>query len=452
MLSDPAPNMGAGANQHPPRRRRRWWHITAAEARTHATMAGVVLWAIAAVNLLTGSGYRSAFGPLKGTDFIQFYTLAHLDAHTAPSVLYNPQAFHELQTQLVPESARERYLIVYPPHVALLFRPLAGMSYGAALFAWSLTIAIGYAACVWLAWRPSRTVISDKRLVVAAAAAFPPFWSLIQHGQTTIVPMAAFCLGWLALNRGRRFLAGAAFGLLLLKPHLALVLVPVVLFCREWAMLAGGAVSVATQLAVTAAVLGTSVLRDYMSVVANLRAVNALLEPKPGEMHSLSAITNQLPQFWGAAIWAVTAVFIVVQTIRVWRSDAPIAVRMACLVVASMLLSPHLFSYDVVVLALPLVWYAGWACRQMQSGVVERPVFAPLLYSLYLTLLAPTARMVPGVQASVVVIAAFFVILSRTALRQQVVVHVHQSGEAEARESQMSSALRAGASTTSSRQ
>ena len=421
-MSSAAGSTAAGRDEAARRRsRRKWWYVSAAEARVQATIAAVALWVVAGAILLTGSGHRSAFGPLKGTDFIQFYTLAHLDARTAPSTLYDPEAFHELQTKLVPDSDPERYLIVYPPHVVLLFRPLAGLSYGTALLAWDVVLAIGYGVCVWLAWRPFRSWLGDRRLVAAAAAAFPPAYLLVLHGQTSIVPMIAFCLGWLALERGKRFWAGAALGLLLLKPQLAIILVPLVLFCREWTMLAGAAAMVATQATATAALLGTSVIREYVSVVAHLGDVNLLLEPKPSEMHSLSAITNHLPSPWGGAMWVALATCIVIQTIRVWRCAAPISARMACLVVASLLVSPHLFSYDVVVLALPLVWYAAYVCSRADRQDSDRAAFA-CLYPLYFFLLAPTARVVPGVQASVLLMTALFIVMSRTVMRGRLTI------------------------------
>jgi hypothetical protein len=127
---------------------------------------------VAGAILFSGSTSRSAFGPLKGTDFIQFYTIAHLDARTAPSVLYNTDAFYRLQTTLVPDSLAERYLIVYPPHVVLLFRPFAGLSYGTALAIWDLILAAGYAVCVWLCWRPFRSTL-DGRLLAAGGRCVP---------------------------------------------------------------------------------------------------------------------------------------------------------------------------------------------------------------------------------------------------------------------------------------
>jgi hypothetical protein len=84
--------------------------------------------------------------------------------------------------------------------------------------------------------------------VLAAAAAFPPFWSLVLYGQITILILRHS--GWLAGARtGRHYLAGVAFGLLALKPQFGIPLAAIVVACGEWRMLAGAVTSVVAQAA-----------------------------------------------------------------------------------------------------------------------------------------------------------------------------------------------------------
>ena len=130
------------------------------------------------------------------------------------------------------------------------------MTYGGAALTWAAILGVLYAVCLWMAWRPLRTVLHDRQLLIAAAVAFPPFWYLVLHGQTTIVPLAAFCLGWLALEHRRPFWAGMALGFLLLKPQFALVYAILTLMCGEWKMMAGAAGSIILQVTATAALLG----------------------------------------------------------------------------------------------------------------------------------------------------------------------------------------------------
>lgn len=388
--------------------------MKSAKVRAHATLTAATLWSIAAVIALTGSGNRSVFGPLKGADFVYFYTLGHLDPQTASHVLYDPEALHNTQVSLVPDSDPEWYLNVYPPHVVLLFRPLARFSYGIGLVLWSTIVMAAYFACVWLVSGPLRLQLVDWRVLIAAAAAFPAFWFLVLQGQATIILLVSFCLGWGALERGQRFWAGFAFGLIVLKPQFALVLVPLVLFCREWTMLIGASVSIAVQLAATVSYLGFPVLWDYAAVVARYRAIDGLLEPRPAEMHSLATLTNQLPGDWGFSIWAALSIWFIARTIRVWRSRTSVSMRVACLIMASLLVNPHVFVYDATLLALPLIWYAAWVWSRPDEDRL-RVAFSWLVYALYLTLLAPTARLVPGLQLSVLVMSVLFVMMTRAA-------------------------------------
>jgi len=400
------------------RRTRGWGRISVLEARGHAILVASLLWCVAGVIAFAGSGYRSVFGPLKGSDFIQFYTLGHINARTAPSTLYDPDAFHRLQTQLVPESEPEHYLIVYPPHVTFLFRPFADLTYGTAALLWAAILALMYGACMWLAWRPFRAVLPDRRLLIAAAAAFPPFWYLVLHGQTAIVPLMAFCLGWLALEHCRPFWAGMALGLLLLKPQFALVLAVLVLVCREWSMLAGAIVSIGVQVTATIALLGATVLWDYAAVVMRFAELRALLEPKPEQLHSISAVTNRLSADWGMILWALLSVVVIVQTIRVWRSRAPVALRTGVLVLASVLVNPHVFVYDAVVLAPALVWLAAWVYREGSMLETTKSVFVLAVYGLSLSLLVPSGALIP-IQISVLVLAGLLAVVSRDLLSAQ---------------------------------
>jgi glycosyl transferase family 87 len=396
------------------RRGQAWWQFTSTEARRHATLAAAVLWSVAAVVAFAGTGYRSVFGPLKGADFVHFYTLGHLDASTAPTVLYDPAALHRLQTELVPESEPDHRLPVYPPHAAILFRPFATLSYGHAALLWAAVLSIVYFGCIWVSWRPFRTILRDRRLIIAAAAAFPPFWFLVLNGQSTVFPLLGFCLAWVALEHRRPFWAGAALGLLLMKPQFALVLVPLVLFCGEWAMMAGAAVATAVHVVVIVTVLGRSVLWQYVEVTLRFPQLQAALDPRPEQMHSLSGLTTALPVEWKTSLWAVLSALVILRTIQVWRSTAPVAVRAAVLVLASTLVNPHVFGYDAVVLAPALVWLAGWLYGEAHDARTTA-VFSPIAYALFVLVFAPTATIFP-LQASVIVLGGLFILVSNEVL------------------------------------
>jgi len=176
--------------------------------------------------------------------------------------------------------------------------------------------------------------------------------------------------------------------------------------------MAGAAVSVGIQVAAIAVAFGTSVLWDYANVVMHLGELNFLLEPRPAQMHSLTSLTRILPAPLGAITWTIAAVAIVAKTINVWRSPVPISLQMALLIVASLLVNPHLFVYDAAVLALPLVWFAAWVYGEPHVSARTRAVFTLLVYALYVSFLAPTAQVIP-IQGSVLCLVTLFVMMAR---------------------------------------
>jgi alpha-1,2-mannosyltransferase len=375
--------------------KRSFWQFSAAEARIHALMLAVVLWATGAGLLSLGTAYRDPFGQLKWTDFVNIYTMGHIAWNGPSSAMYDPDAEYRRQIAIVPASAAERYLPVYPPQISLITAPLSNLSYHAAAAIWALLSITVYGVTVWLAWRPLQAALPDPVLVLAAAAAFPPFWSLVMHGQTTAIPIVAFSAGAMALSRGRKVLAGALLGLLFIKPHFGLMLAVVVLICGEWWILAGLAVSAVVQAVLVSAVLGPGTWPDYLTEALRLAGLQDALAPNPEQMHSLASITSVLPGPIAFGLWLVACAWVAWITVGVWRSAAPLTVRMSALVLGSVLISPHVVVYDLAVLAVPLLWLGGWIESSTQESVSLRHQWRLAIYALFVLTLAPTASLVP---------------------------------------------------------
>jgi hypothetical protein len=379
------------------------WSIRYQEARRQALLAAIILWITAALMAFLGSGMRSVMGPLKGTDFVQFYTLGY-QARTGQFRAYDADKQYRTQTALVPESAPDVYVPVYPPHVALVFVPFSAFSYGTAALLWAVVNVVGYGVIVWITWRTMGRAFRDWRFIVAAAAAFPPFWNLILHGQTTLIPLSALCGGWLALVRRKPALAGFVFGFLAVKPQLGLVLAVVVLAAREWRMCMGIFCSIALQIIAIVVPFGTSMFRDYVHVVSQFPSLAPHLDPKPFQVHSLIALTRLIPH--GGLVWGLLSAVIAWRTVTVWRSSAPLSIRMSAFVIATVLVSPHLLVYDATVLVLPFLWIGSEvASNERLKRHGQR--FGSMVYWLYVTLLIPTALFI-HLQASVIILACLF--------------------------------------------
>ena len=365
---------------------------------------------MAAVVGFAGTSDRGFGGPLKGADFVQFYTLGHLASSQRIAAMYDGALLHEAQVELIPESKREIYPPVYPPQAAVLFAPVTGLSYQRALLIWCLITIAGYGLIVWSAWKPVAELLPDRAFVLAAAAAFPPFWSLVLHGQVTLILLAAFWAGWLALERRRHWLAGFAFGLIALKPQFGIPLAIIVLVCGEWAMLLGALSSVVAQAAAVWLVLGTGAFTAFAESIPTTLAYADLLEAKPFLSHSLRAVTRLTPA-GSAARMGGSAAIVLWYTVRVWKSHAPVRVRLGVVILASALVNPHMIVYDLTVLALSLLWFGAYLQERARREQAERYWIA--VYWLFVLTFMPTAVAI-GVQFSVLVMVWLLVLVVRT--------------------------------------
>jgi hypothetical protein len=368
----------------------------------HACITAMALWAMALAVLALGTSHRDPFGQLKWTDFVHFYTIGHVAQQGPVQHLYDAAGLHRDQVALVPASAPEFYIPVYPPQTALVFAPFARLPYLTAGAVWALVTVGIFAFAVWLAWRPARTVL-PLSLIVAAAAAFPPLQQLVLNGQTTAIALAAFAGGAYALTCGRKDLAGVALSLLFLKPQFGLVLAVVVIACREWTILKGLVLSAAAQSAIVVGLLGTAAFGEYVKTLPKLSGLRGGLEPRAESMQSITALTNMLPGPAATIAWLLASSAVCYMVVRVWRSYAPVAVRTGALALGSMLVNPHVNLYDAAVIAPALVSLGGWLEGQDERWEPLRRRWRVALYVLYALLLVPTGRLA-GLQLSPLVL------------------------------------------------
>ena len=388
------------------------WPRSARHATTQALLTAAVLWSALIGMWALGGGNRSVAGPIKGADFLQFYSSGFLVRTHQTEKLYDIRALHETQVALVPESDPELYPPVYPPQMGLIFAPFSALSYRAALLLWTLVTISIYAVVVYAAWRRVRESVPDSALVAAAAACFPGLWSVVLDGQLTMLVVLAFWLAASALERDWKFVAGGAFGLLLLKPQFGLVIAAVALALGEWRIIAGAAASVGLQAAVILLVLGRRVVDAYASFVPVALRYADLLEPKPYQSHSLRALTRLAPSWLAVPLWMCASAAVIVVAIKVWRVSTHWRLRTSILILASVLVNPHLIVYDSAVLAFPLLWIGAYL-TEAGAGSVPRAYWT-LVYWLFVTLLAPTAAAVP-LQVSVLLMIWILYVAAKAA-------------------------------------
>ena len=316
-----------------------------------------------AVGLTAGDGKR-AFGG----DTINFWAGARLALDGRLTEIYDFDRFHAFQTAVL-GAPIHLYHYSYPPAALLLTWPLGLLPY---LAAWAVWMLVGWALFLLVlrrAWPPGKLRNVDSTLFALAAPA------LIMNGWTgqTGTWFAALIGGALMLLPRRPVLAGALLGLLVVKPQLAM-LVPVALFAgRRWAALLACAGTAAALLLASLALFGLDFWQAYLQRTNALRGW--ILEDGTGVWHLFTSVfvsVRHLPSSVGAAYAAQAATAFLAGALVwiAWRRPAPEPARYAMLVLCTLLATPYVQVYDLVLLGfVPL-----WLFASLSAGDRRRPL------------------------------------------------------------------------------
>jgi alpha-1,2-mannosyltransferase len=293
-------------------------------------------------------------------DFVHFYVQGVIARDHDAGALYDIDAMATVVNRVIPSPIDTAFPPVYGPQVALLFRPLAQLPYLPAMFVWLALTIIGYCVCVYLIWR---TCVSMRRLRWATAVfalGAPGFHFTLSYGQVSLIGLICFTALWLALRRGDLMVAGIAVGALAYKPQLGIAAAVVFVLARERRVVLGAFVAVAAQLAAGVLYWGPDILSDYFRALWKVPAVIDAMEPDKAMMHSLRSFFLNLGLSSSAALTltVIASLVTLAVALRCWTMPREVAPRFAVLVLATLLVDPHLFAYDLLILtpALMVVW------------------------------------------------------------------------------------------------
>ena len=379
--------------------------LNARRLRAHGSILAFCLWSVYLWNMTT-PGLLDRAGNLKGTDFLHFYTLGSLALAHRGADLYSMRVQAAFSAQRVPAAAGIVYLPLYPPQVSLFFAPFARMSYPCALALWLTLSSLTYLLCCYAIFRACPNLRNHKLTTAILALAFPAFWHLVAWGQTSALALACFTAAYFALRAQHEFLAGLALGCLIFKPQLAIAAAIVFVITFRWRIILGAILSALAQLTAAWLYYGVGAVRDWIRILRNVPHLLPLLEPRLYQTHCLRTFWTMLVP-WpliSLALYVITAFLISVLTVTCWRSPSPLPLRYSALLLATILLAPHLTVYDLVILAPAFLLISNWIVSESRDPAGTG--FKLLLYLAFvLPLVGPLARWT-HLQLSVPVMAA----------------------------------------------
>jgi alpha-1,2-mannosyltransferase len=398
----------------------RWWLVTAAwlnprRIRIQAIILACCLWGTCAVDFST-PGLMDRAGNIKFQDFIQFYISARLIAQARNNELFDQKIASDELHAIVQQPTRVRLPTVYGPQVGLFFVPLVRFPFLVAASIWVAISVLLYCLCVHWLWKSCLHLRRYSGTVSMLAVCFPPFFHFFVRGQISVLVLACFIVAFFAFRSGNNWLAGAALGLLVFKPQFLVAIPLVLLFSFAWKPLAGLVISVLAQLALATVYFGAAVMRAYFDTLWHISRWISTAEPgvAQAQMHSLRS-------FWVLLVpWPVVALVLYVLSSAIvlviaavaWKSHGALALRFSALVFAAVLINPHLFVYDLLVLVLPLLLLANWAIGHADHYSYSSAQISVLVYLAFVLPLLGPLTVWTHFQVSVLVFVAIQAVVS----------------------------------------
>lgn len=301
-------------------------------------------------------------------DFIPFWSASHLALHGHAVDAYNFEVLHKLESAALSHPAGI-LLWLYPPSFLLVVYPFA-------LLPWKIAAAIFFGVTYLMFIKAMHCVVGRKETMMVAAA-FPGAILVALAGQNGLLTASLVAFGLVALPR-RPVLAGVCFGILCVKPQLA-VLLPFALLCsRSWRALSALVVTALAMLGVAVALFGVETLWAFLH---SMGTVTRYVEASRAAMHRIPSAYSFVKMMHGPtmlanAAQAVSAVLAAAAVWYAWSRDASHALRAATLVCASLMVSPYLYDYDLAWLGVFIAWYVkhamehGWRPWQREWLIV----------------------------------------------------------------------------------
>jgi arabinofuranan 3-O-arabinosyltransferase len=235
----------------------------------------------------------------------------------------------------------------YPPPFLFAAAALALLPYASAFLVWVFGTFLGYLAAI-------RAIIGD-RVGYFLAAAFPAALANFMAGQNGFLS-ASLIGGSLAFMERRPIYAGVLLGLLTYKPHLGLLFPIALVAGGHWRVLITAGIVAALMAAASLAAFGAESWHAFFPAIGDAMYSESLAYW--GRLQSAFGLVRLFSDSevlaWAAqimmAIIAVGAVGVL------WSGRAAAEIKAAALGVGVLMVTPHILTYDLVVLAVPIAF------------------------------------------------------------------------------------------------
>ena len=320
------------------------------------------------------------------TDFVNVWSAGRLVLDGHPSLAYDWDIQKQVQVAVLGQSYEGNFAWHYPPPFLFIAALLAHFPYAVAY--------LGWAAVSFMPYLATMRAIVGRNVGLLLAAAFPVVFTNALVGQNGFLT-ASLIGGTLALMPTRPVLSGICLGLLSYKPQYGLLFPLVLIAAAQWRVFVTAGIVAVALAAISWLAFGTESWQAFFHWMPMFSQAFLTEGRAPwGKMQSIFALTRYFggtePFAW-ILQWIMSAAVALVLA-WMWKSrSVSYPLKAASLATGALLITPYLFLYDVMVLAIAVAFLVrlgldeGFARHELPAlGLVA------MLLMIYPLLGAPT--------------------------------------------------------------
>ncbi len=355
----------------------------------------------AAALLVLFLAYIFLFSPnfreaIPGGDFLQYHLAARMVREGMQDRLYDlalqDRFQHDPGRMSVPPDPKSVMFYVYPPFFVWYCLPFSYLPFKAGAMAWVTVMAASLIASLKVLLGTLERHRHGFGIALLAALVFTPTLMALMSCQTSPLSLLILSVTYALLRARREFTAGMVFALLAFKPQLTPVIALAMLCKGMWRFVLGGMLG---GLVLVAASLAISPIAaaDYLK----LGPILSRWTEMPGmPLEGMSCWLG----FWrlllaGRPLGEIQAVATISSLVTlvplVWTLRGPLEpdsgrfpLQFAALVLATILISPHLLAYDLTLPRPPILLGAGTQGARARDGARDR-LWPHLTLAVYVT-------------------------------------------------------------------
>ncbi len=317
--------------------------------------------------ILDNFSSQTSDDPRPGRDFVAFWAASELAKTGVAEKAYDFEAINSIAASIDPKVGHFGWF--YPPTYQAAIFPLSYLNHKTSYFTFIFS--------TLLLFFISAKILSKNQAGTFIILAFPAIMVNIAFGQNSFLTAAIAALGMAALGK-RPVIAGILFGVLSIKPHLAILFPVAMVLGRYWVTLIA---FFSTALAIVIAsffLLGQQVWIEFFK---NIGTPTLWLETGkiPWRIMTSPFANTRLLGGNIETAYIIQGSFsfgLLAAMIYIWVKTTDSALRGSILILATLGFSPYMYDYELTWLAIPLILLSvrglekGWQPREREILVL----------------------------------------------------------------------------------